>query len=122
MIKNVFEAPRTLQLAVARVEFHQDVSTAIFATCGTDSSPRLAHVTKRFDEWRDIWRSDHGDQDIKFEDYVKSDLVTAKKVHRQLALMALALFDTHAFEEQFGMKPQRFPDRVSPSSAQIEFN
>jgi hypothetical protein len=27
--------------------------------------------------------------------------------------MALALFDARALEEQFGMKPQRFPDRVS---------
>jgi hypothetical protein len=73
----------------------------------------IAHVTQRFDEWREIWRNEDGEQDMKFEHYAKSDPVTARKVHRQLALMALALFDTHAFEEQFGMKPQRFPDRVS---------
>jgi hypothetical protein len=29
MIKSVFEAPKTLQLAVARVDFQRDVSTII---------------------------------------------------------------------------------------------
>jgi hypothetical protein len=72
-------------------------------------------VTQRFDEWREVWRNKDGDQDVKFELYAKDDLATARKVYRQLALMALALFDIRAFEEQFGMKPQRFPDRVSRS-------
>lgn len=73
----------------------------------------LAHVTKRFDEWREIWRNEDGEEDRKFEIYAKSDLVTARKIRQQLALMALAIFDARALDEQFGIKPQRFPDRVS---------
>jgi hypothetical protein len=72
-------------------------------------------VTKRFDEWREIWRNDEGEPDIKFETFAKTDHITARKVHRQLALMAHALFDAHALDEQFGMKPQRWPDRVGLS-------
>ena len=79
-----------------------------------------AHVTKRFDEWREIWRSEDGNQDNKFELYAKSNPMNARKVHRNLVLMALALFDTRGFEEQFGMKPQRFPERVSPKFADFD--
>jgi hypothetical protein len=115
MLKGIFETPKTLQLAVARVDFQRDVSTTIPAKCRPSSS--IAHVTKRFDEWREIWRNDEGDQDIKFETFAKTDHIIARKVHRQLALMAQALFDAHALDEHFGMKPQRWPDRVglSPS-------
>ncbi len=70
-------------------------------------------MTKRFDEWTEIWGSENVGQDNKFEIYAKGDPVNARKVHRQLTLMALALFDTRGFEEKFGMKPHRFPERAS---------
>jgi hypothetical protein len=70
-------------------------------------------VTKRFNEWRDIWRNEDGGEDAQFEMYANNAPVNARKVHRQLALMAQALFDVHAFEDHFGMKPERWPDRVS---------
>jgi len=81
-----------------------------------------AHVTKRFDEWREIWRNEEGEQDLKFDEFAKSDPVTARRIHRQLALMALAFCDARALEEQFGMKPQRFPDRVSLALTYFGFN
>ncbi len=70
-------------------------------------------MTKRFDAWREIWRNEEGEPDLKFDEFAKTNPVTARKIHRQLALMALAFCDARALEEHFGMKPQRFPDRVS---------
>jgi hypothetical protein len=82
----------------------------------------FAHVTKRFDEWREIWRNEDGEQDVKFEIFAKSDPIIARKIHHQLTSMALAIFDAHALEEQFGIKPQRFPDRVGLSLPETDFH
>lgn len=77
-------------------------------------------MIKRFDEWREIWRDEDGEQDLDFELYAKSNHDAARKVHRQLALMALALFDARALEDQFGIKAQRWPDRVGLSHFTVE--
>ncbi|KAE8448009.1 hypothetical protein EG329_009932 [Mollisiaceae sp. DMI_Dod_QoI] len=90
MIKDVFDAAGTLGLAVGRLELQRD----------------------RFDEWRDIWRSDDGEYDIKFEAYAKGNPAAAKRVQRQLALMTQAMFDVHALEDQYGIKPERWPERI----------
>jgi hypothetical protein len=67
---------------------------------------------QRFDEWRDIWRNEDGDPDIKFEAYAKANLPAARRVLHQLALMSQALFDVHALEDKYGIKPDRWPERV----------
>ncbi|KAH6682537.1 hypothetical protein B0J14DRAFT_127368 [Halenospora varia] len=83
MITEVFEANNTLQLAVGRLELQRD----------------------KFDEWREIWRSDEGEKDVKFEAYAKSNPDSGKRIMRQLALLSQALFDARALEEQYGIKP-----------------
>ncbi|TVY48423.1 hypothetical protein LCER1_G008229 [Lachnellula cervina] len=85
MIKDVFDAPKILGLAVGRLELQLD----------------------RFDEWREIWRNDEGEKDLKFEAYAKSNPAAARRVMRQLALLSQALFDARALEEQYGIKPDR---------------
>ncbi|TVY89794.1 hypothetical protein LAWI1_G004698 [Lachnellula willkommii] len=85
MIKDVFDVPKTLGLAVGRLELQLD----------------------RFDEWREIWRNDEGEKDLKFEAYAKSNPAAARRVMRQLALLSQALFDARALEEQYGIKPDR---------------
>ncbi|CZR64365.1 uncharacterized protein PAC_14263 [Phialocephala subalpina] len=90
MIKDVFDAAGTLGLAVGRLELQQD----------------------RYDEWREIWRDDNGEYDIKFEAYAKSNPAAAKRVQRQLALMTQAMFDVNALEDQYGIKADRWPDRI----------
>ncbi|TVY68687.1 hypothetical protein LSUE1_G004934 [Lachnellula suecica] len=85
MIRDVFDAPNSLSLAVGRLELQRD----------------------RFDEWREIWRNEEGEKDIKFEAYAKSNPAAARRVMRQLALLSQALFDARALEEQWGIKPDR---------------
>lgn len=70
---------------------------------------------KRFDEWRQIWRDDDGEVDVKFELYAKSNLPSAKRILRQLALLSQALFDARALEEQYGIQPDR-SNRVRATS------
>lgn len=80
MIKDIFDASKTLELAVGRVELQRD----------------------RYDEWRDIWRSDDGIKDIKFKMYAESNPDSAKRVLRQLSLLSDALFDVRALETEYG--------------------
>ncbi|EKD17655.1 hypothetical protein MBM_04024 [Drepanopeziza brunnea f. sp. 'multigermtubi' MB_m1] len=96
MIRDVFDSTRTLDLAVGRLELQQD-----------------ARIT---DLWSQIYVLTHvteGDADLKFEDYAKANPAAAKRVFRHLALMALALFDAHALEDKYGIKPSFWPDRES---------
>lgn len=65
------------------------------------------HVIQRFEDWREIWRNDEGENDLKFEAYAKTNPAAARRVMRQLALLSQALFDARALEEQFGIKPDR---------------
>lgn len=64
-------------------------------------------MIQRFDEWREIWRNDEGEKDLKFEIYAKHNPAAARRVMRQLALLSQALFDARALEEQYGIKPDR---------------
>ncbi|CAG8979580.1 hypothetical protein HYALB_00010781 [Hymenoscyphus albidus] len=82
---DVFDTPKTFQLPVGRLELQRD----------------------KFDEWREIWTSECGDVDMKFEAYAKSNPVSAKKVLRQLALLAQVLFDATGLEEYYGIKSER---------------
>ncbi|KAF4637106.1 hypothetical protein G7Y89_g972 [Cudoniella acicularis] len=84
MIKDVFEATNVLQLAVGRLELQRD----------------------RYDEWREIWRSDEGEKDAKFEAYAKINPEAGKRIMRQLALLSQALFDARVLEDQYGIKPE----------------
>ncbi|KAL2072060.1 hypothetical protein VTL71DRAFT_11403 [Oculimacula yallundae] len=78
------------------------------------SSPQAKHTRdQRFEEWRDIWRSDEGEPDLKFEAYAKANPAAGNRVLRQLALMSQALFDAHALEDKYGIKPSHWPDRES---------
>lgn len=95
------------------MEFQQDVSH-VPSLMLPNLDNLLAHVTKRYMAWREIWRNDKGERDRKFETFGEIDLVSTRKVHRQLALMAQALFDVHAMEDDFGIKPPRRPERVRP--------
>lgn len=107
MVKNVFDATKTLQLAVGRVELQKDVSRN-----PTSMKSFFDHVPQRYEEWRDIWRSDDGGKDTKFEAYAKSNPDSAKRVLRQLALLSQALFDVDALEEEYGFKQNEIPTRV----------
>lgn len=90
MLRDVFDAPRTLELSVGRLELQRD----------------------KYDQWRDVWRSDDGELDMGFEAYTKSSLVAGKRMLRQLSLLALVLFDVHALEDKYGLKPTHWPDRM----------
>ncbi|TAQ88689.1 hypothetical protein B7494_g2967 [Chlorociboria aeruginascens] len=88
MIKDLFEANKSMSLAVGRVELQLD----------------------RYDEWRDIWRNDEG-SDLKFENFAKSNPSTAGRIYRQLSLMSQALFDAKALEDDYGFKLGERPNR-----------
>lgn len=47
-----------------------------------------------------------------FEAYTKSSLVAGKRMLRQLSLLALVLFDVHALEDKYGLKPTHWPERM----------
>jgi hypothetical protein len=49
---------------------------------------------------------------LEFEAYAKDNPIAAKKMLRQLALLAQVLFDAHALEDKFGLKPSQWPERV----------
>lgn len=51
-----------------------------------------------------------------FEAYTKSSLVAGKRMLRQLSLLALVLFDVHALEDKYGLKPTHWPDRMVQNS------
>ena len=109
MIKDVFDSARTLELAVGRLELQQDVRHPIpTSTFASELNTR----DSRFDEWRDIWRDENGEPDMKFEAYAKANPAAGKRVLRQLALMSQALCDAHALEDKYGIKPSHWPDRV----------
>jgi hypothetical protein len=47
-----------------------------------------------------------------FEAYTKGNQVAAKRMLRQLSLLASVLFDVHALEDKFGVKPTHWPERM----------
>ncbi|KAG9232140.1 hypothetical protein BJ875DRAFT_93668 [Amylocarpus encephaloides] len=87
MIKDCFDAPQTLQLAVGRLELQRD----------------------RYDEWREIWRSADGEPDIKFEGYCKTNPTSGRRIMRQLSLLSQALLDARALENTYGIKLDKHP-------------
>ncbi|RDL32602.1 Protein kinase-like (PK-like) [Venustampulla echinocandica] len=97
MIKDVFGAPGTLQLAVGRLELQRD----------------------RYDEWRDIWRDEDGEKDLRFEAYAKSNPAAARRVLRQLALLSQVLFDARSLEEQYGIRPDGRSNRDAKDLSQF---
>jgi len=109
MIKDVFDSSGTLDLAVGRLELQREVCIPLQSS---HSAISLSSRDQRYDEWREIWRTDDGEADMKFEVYAKNDIAAARRVLRQLALMSQALFDAHALEDQYGIKPRQWPDRV----------
>ena len=56
--------------------------------------------------------SDEGDIDMGFEAYTKSSLIAGKRMLRQLSLLAQLIFDAHALEDEYGLKPTSWPERV----------
>jgi len=74
--------------------------------------PLLTSRVQRYDEWRDIWRSEDGDKDVKFELYAKGNPDSAKRVLRQLALLSEALFDVRALETEYGFRQNERSTRV----------
>lgn len=97
MIRDVFSASKTLELAVGRVELQKD----------------------RYEEWRDIWRDDDGTEDIRFREYAKGNPESAKRVLRQLALLSQTLLDVRELEDEYGFRQTARPDRDSKDLSQF---
>jgi hypothetical protein len=110
MIRDIFDESTSLELAVGRLELQQDVSKPSLLL---NSNDMAFSRDQRYDEWREIWRNDDGERDLKFEAYAKSNPAAARRILRQLALLSLALFDADALEFQYGIKPVHWPDRVT---------
>jgi hypothetical protein len=63
-----------------------------------------------------VWRNDEGEMDVGFDAYAKSNAVAGKRMLRQLSVFAQVLFDVHALEDKYGLKPTHWPKQVCISS------